>query len=696
MIGAGPPLKRRINLSKFSDSPNDINNSQIKSNVNPYNGLNYSQRYYKILEVRKTLPAWMERERFLELLARNNTLILIGETGSGKTTQIPQFALSASWLGNKSIAVTQPRRVAAISVAARVSEELDVELGSFVGYSIRFEEKSCPSTRLKFLTDGMLLREAQSDNLLSKYGLIVLDEAHERTISTDILFGIVKGVIEKRTDLKVVVMSATLDAGKFRSYFKHAEVLMIPGKMYPVEIIYSNKPEKDYLKSAVAKVVEIHRNEPHGDILVFLTGEEEIENGKLLIEKALLEYDDIDTQLFVFPLYSSLPSAQQSKVFETVNGRKCILSTNIAETSLTIDGIVYVIDTGFSKQKVYNPRTRMESLLVSQISKASANQRTGRAGRTRPGKCFRLYTEFSYSTLVESTFPEILRSNISSVILSLKKLGIDDLVHFDFMDPPAPETMMRALEELNFLGALDDEGELTSKGSIMADFPIEPQLARTLIDSGHYKCTSSVLSIIAMLSVPYCFIRPRDRANQADEMKSQFSHEGGDHMTLLNVFNDFVKKCDVTPDYFDVDTCKSYCNTNFLNFRSFSNAINVRKQLDKLLHKHNLVNDDNNREESAIIDAFLNGFFQQVALRSSKGHYLTLRDGQMVLLHPSTVLLTHPEWVIYHEFVLTTKSYIRTVSAIKGSKLAKLASEYLQNIELKGEVLHKVRSLSRF
>jgi len=410
------------------------------------------------------------------------------------------------------VACTQPRRVAAMSVAKRVADEMDVPLGAEVGYNIRFEDCTGPKTILKYMTDGMLLREAMNDPLLSRYCTIILDEAHERTLATDILMGLMKNIAKNRPDLKIVIMSATLDAQKFQHYFNDAPLLAVPGRTHPVEIYYTPEAEKDYLEAALRTVLQIHVTEKEGDILLFLTGEEEIEDA---CRKITLEADELirETEcgpLRVCPLYGSLPPQQQQKIFDPappprvpggVPGRKVVIATNIAETSLTIDGIVYVVDPGFSKQKVYNPRIRVESLLVSPISKASAQQRAGRAGRTRPGKCFRLYTEEAFrKELIEQTYPEILRSNLGNTVLELKKLGVDDLVHFDFMDPPAPETMMRALEELNYLACLDDDGNLTALGRMASEFPLDPQLAVMLISSPEFYCSNEILSLTALLS----------------------------------------------------------------------------------------------------------------------------------------------------------------------------------------------------
>ncbi|KAL9397229.1 hypothetical protein Peur_011482 [Populus x canadensis] len=667
------------------------NNNGGSSLINRWNGKPYSQRYYDILEKRKNLPVWHQKEDFLQVLKKHQVIILVGETGSGKTTQIPQFVLEAVELESPDkrrkmmIACTQPRRVAAMSVSRRVAEEMDVTIGEEVGYSIRFEDCSSARTVLKYLTDGMLLREAMTDPLLERYKVIILDEAHERTLSTDVLFGLLKEVLKNRPDLKLVVMSATLEAEKFQGYFGEAPLMKVPGRLHPVEIFYTQDPERDYLEAAIRTVVQIHLCEPLGDILVFLTGEEEIEDACRKITKEIGNLGDQVGPVKVVPLYSTLPPAMQQKIFEPAppplqeggpSGRKIVVSTNIAETSLTIDGIVYVIDPGFSKQKVYNPRVRVESLLVSPISKASAHQRSGRAGRTQPGKCFRLYTEKSFNQdLQPQTYPEILRSNLANTVLTLKKLGIDDLVHFDFMDPPAPETLMRALEVLNYLGALDDEGNLTKLGEIMSEFPLDPQLSKMLVVSPEFNCSNEILSISAMLSVPNCFVRPREAQKAADEAKARFGHIDGDHLTLLNVYHAY-KQNNEDP---------SWCYENFVNHRALKAADNVRQQLVRIMARFNLKlcsTDFNSREYYINIrKSILAGYFMQVAHLEQSGHYLTVKDNQVVHLHPSNCLDHKPEWVIYNEYVLTSRNYIRTVLDIRGEWLVDIAPHYydLQN-----------------
>jgi len=432
--------------------------------------------------------------------------------------------------------------------------------------------------------------------------------------------------------------------------------------------------------SLIRTVVQIHLCEGEGDILIFLTGEQEIEDACKKTKSEIEALGDQVPDVVVLPLYSTLPMDRQRAIFDPPPpprkpggppGRKIIFSTNIAETSLTIDGIVYVVDPGFAKQKVYNPRIRVESLLVSPISKASAHQRAGRAGRTKPGKCFRLYTEKAFrKELMEQTYPEILRSNLGNVVLELKKLGIDDLVHFDFMDPPAPETLMRALELLNYLGALDDDGNLTELGSLMAEFPLEPELSKMLLYSPQLNCSNEILSIVAMLNTPNPYLRPKEAAKAADEAKARFQHTDGDHLSLLNTYHAYKNN----------QESAAWCYDNFLNHRSMKSADSVRAQLLRVMTRQQLELKSADFQSKDyypnIRKCLLSGFFMQVAHLERTGHYLTVKDNQVVALHPSTVLQHKPEWALYNEFVLTSKNYIRMVTDVRGEWLVELAPHY--------------------
>ncbi|GKY95405.1 hypothetical protein MPSEU_000502000 [Mayamaea pseudoterrestris] len=692
-------------------------NADTANAFNQWTGLAYSSRYYSILESRTKLPVYNFKQDLIGAVKKNQVVIVEGETGSGKTTQIPQFLVDAGLVepGQTAVACTQPRRVAATSIAARVAEEMDVQLGEEVGYTIRFEDVShLYKTVLKFVTDGMLLREAMSDPLLKRYSVIVLDECHERTVATDILMGLLQQVLPERSkgskygELKVVVMSATLDAKKFQEYFHGAPLMKVPGRTFPVDVFYTAEPERNYVEAAIRTTIHIHEFEGPGDILLFLTGEQEIEQACDQIREKAAGMGKDKPELVVYPLYSSLPPQQQKLVFNPAPGprvtggppgRKIIVSTNVAETSLTIDGIVYVVDPGFCKQKVYNPRVRVESLLVSPISRASARQRAGRAGRTRPGKCFRLYTEESFhKDLHETTYPEILRSQMSSVVLTLKKLKIDDLVHFDFLDPPAPETLMRALEQLNYLGALDDEGELTDVGYQMGELPLDPQLSKLLLISPDYGCSSEIASIVACMSVPQIFMRPIDSAKAADAAKAQFANADSDHITLLNAFFAYM----MTPE----KDRKRWAYDNFLNDRSLLNAINIRRQIEGIMRKLDvpLITSDTKGDGSFAItnirQALTAGMFMQTAYRQRDGQYLTVKDNQVVSIHPSSVVISRPEWVIFEEFALTSKNFIRTVTVTLVDWLIEVAPHYfdLENFpecEAKNELEKAYARLAR-
>lgn len=527
------------------------------------------EKVSSIEATRKSLPVYEYRDELLAAIEEHQVLIVEAETGSGKTTQLPQYLHEAGYTRNgQKIGCTQPRRVAAMSVAARVAEEMGVRLGQQVGYSIRFEDATSDKTVLKYMTDGMLLREFLTDPELSSYSALVIDEAHERTLSTDILFGLVKvspwvcvharvvlvsiahtshsqDIARFRPELRLLISSATLNAQKFAKYFDDAPIFRIPGRRYAVDLHYTAQPEANYIHAAVTTVFQIHTTQPKGDILVFLTGQEEIEAMEENLKETAMALGDKVPELIIAPIYANLPSDMQAKIFEPTppNARKVVLATNIAETSITIDGVVYVIDPGFVKQNNYNPKTGMESLVVEPISRASASQRSGRAGRVGPGKAFRLYTKWAYNNeLLEDTIPEIQRTNLGNVVLMLKSLGINDLLHFDFLDPPPAETLIKSLENLYALGALNHQGHLTRLGRRMAEFPVDPQLSKAIIQSEQFGCTEEVLTIVSMLQEAHAMMfRPKDKKMHADKAHQNFQKPGGDHFTFLNIWEQWVE-----------------------------------------------------------------------------------------------------------------------------------------------------------
>ncbi|KAL5518812.1 PRP22 [Sanghuangporus vaninii] len=625
-----------------------------------------------IQDQRKALPIYKLRDPLLQAIRDHQVLIVVGDTGSGKTTQMTQYLAEEGYADKGKIGCTQPRRVAAMSVAKRVAEEVGCRLGQEVGYTIRFEDCTSPETRIKYMTDGMLQRECLLDPLVSAYSVIMLDEAHERTIATDVLFGLLKKAVKKRPDLKLIVTSATLDAEKFSKYFFECPIFSIPGRTYPVEVLYTKEPESDYLDASLITVMQIHLSEPPGDILLFLTGQEEIDTACEILYERMKALGPQVPELIILPVYSALPSEMQSRIFDPAppGARKVIIATNYAETSITIDGIYYVVDPGFVKQNAYDPRLGMDSLVVTPISQAQARQRAGRAGRTGPGKCYRLYTEVAYrNEMLPNPIPEIQRSNLSNTILLLKAMGVNDLLNFDFMDPPPAQTLLTALEQLYALSALDEEGLLTRLGRKMADFPMEPQMAKMLIASVELGCSEEILSIVAMLSVQNVFYRPKEKQAQADSKKAKFHQPEGDHLTLLAVYNGWKASKFSNP----------WCYENFIQARSMRRAQDVRKQLLGIMdrYKHDIISAG--RDYNRVRKALCSGFFRNAAKKDPQEGYKTLVEGTPVYIHPSSALFNRPpEWLIYNELILTTREYCHTVTAIEPKWLVEVAPQFFK------------------
>jgi pre-mRNA-splicing factor ATP-dependent RNA helicase DHX16 len=633
-------------------------------------------------ETRKSLPIFQFRDEIIQAVRDHQVLIIVGETGSGKTTQLPQYLHEAGFTkGGMKIGCTQPRRVAAMSVAARVAEEMGVKVGNEVGYAIRFEDATSDKTVLKYMTDGMLLRELLTEPDLSQYSALMIDEAHERTVPTDIACGLLKDIARARPDLKLLISSATMDARKFQKYFDDAPIFNIPGRRYSVDVHYTAQPEANYLAAAITTVFQIHMSQGKGDILVFLTGQEEIEAAEANLQETARKLGSKVRELIVCPIYANLPSDLQAKIFEPTpeGARKVVLATNIAETSLTIDGIVYVIDPGFVKENVFNPRTGMESLVVTPCSRASAGQRAGRAGRVGPGKCFRLYTKQAYmNELDENTTPEIQRTNLTGVILLLKSLGINDLLDFDFMDPPPQDTIVRAVELLYALGALNNAGDLTKLGRQMAEFPTDPMLSKAILAADKQGCVDEVLSIIAMLGeASALFYRPKDKKIHADSARARFTNkDGGDHMSLLNIWNEWV----------DSDYSYVWAKENFLQQRSLSRARDVRDQLARLCDRVEVdaTSSVGVGDIVPIQKAITAGFFPNAArLQRGCDSYRTVKNGQVVYLHPSSVLIeVNPKWVIYFELVLTSKEYMRSNMPLKPEWLMETAPHFYKKKDI--------------
>ncbi|TAQ90968.1 hypothetical protein B7494_g718 [Chlorociboria aeruginascens] len=634
-------------------------------------------------ETRKSLPIYAFRDQFLDALDDFQTLVIVGETGSGKTTQLPQYLHEAGYTKDGlKVGCTQPRRVAAMSVAARVADEMGVKVGNEVGYSIRFEDSTSDKTVLKYMTDGMLLREFMTEPDLGGYSALMIDEAHERTVHTDILLALVKDLARERPDLKLLISSATMNAKKFSDYFDGAPIFHVPGRRYPVDIHYTPQPEANYLAAAITTIFQIHTSQGKGDILVFLTGQDEIEAAEQNISEISRKLGSRVPELVICPIYANLPSELQSKIFEpTPDGaRKVVLATNIAETSLTIDGIVYVIDPGFVKENIYNPATGMSKLVAVPCSRASASQRSGRAGRVGPGKCFRLYTKWAFmNEMDEDTTPEIQRTNLNGVVLQLKSLGINDLLEFEFMDPPPTETLIGALNQLFALQALNHQGELTKLGRQMAEFPTDPMLAKAILAADKLGCVEEVLSIVSMLSeASALFFRPKDKKIHADSARARFTvKEGGDHLTLLNIWNQWV----------DSDFSYVWSKENFLQQRSLTRARDVRDQLAKLCERVEVtVSTVGAGDLVPIQKAITAGFFPNAArLQRGGDSYRTVKNSTTVYIHPSSVLMdSNPpiKMVVYYELVQTTKEYMRSCMPIKPEWLHEAAPHFHKKKDL--------------
>ncbi|KAH3758803.1 pre-mRNA-splicing factor ATP-dependent RNA helicase DEAH10 [Pelomyxa schiedti] len=622
-----------------------------------------------IEEHRKNLPIFKERSKLTSILRNEKALVIVGDTGSGKTTQLPQYLFEDDLLQGKMIGITQPRRVAAITIAQRVAEEMGTHVGGLVGYTVRFEDVTSPATKLKFLTDGMLLREAMLDPMLNNYSIIILDEAHERTVHTDILFGLIKHILETRSDMKVVVMSATLDPTLFATYFS-AKIHYIPGRQYPVELFYTPEAEPDYLDAVLITVLQIHLEEPPGDILVFLTGKEEIEATEKLLEEKAEKLPPDSMRMMICPIFAALASEHQMRVFEpTLPGvRKVVLATNIAETSITISGIKYVVDTGVVKARAWNTRVGIETLAVIAVSKAQAKQRCGRAGRQAPGKCFRLYTEGTYLDFKDNTTPEIKRCNLATVILQMLVVGIKNVVKFDYLDKPPLDSLRRAFAELHSLDAVNSEMELTDTGKHMSRFPVDPKFAKVLLASQTYKCSKEVLTIISMLTVETVFAigTGKEQKLRADAARKRFLSMDGDHFVALSIYKEWSR----SPKKL------LWANDNCINFKSMRHVEQVREQLEEYMTAAKMdVNLTCGTEDtSAIRKCFITGFFQQTALAQPNKTYLTILSNKVVSIHPSSVMHAfNPPCVLYNDLVWTQKPYMLQIMQIDEAWLPEVA-----------------------
>ncbi|PSN62786.1 ATP-dependent RNA helicase-like protein [Corynespora cassiicola Philippines] len=677
----------------------------------------------ELLPIRKALPIWPHAESIRGALRKNNILVLTGETGSGKSTQVPQFLASEPWC-NKAIAITQPRRVAAISLARRVSEEMGSFLGnqspaSKVGYSVRFDNAAGPNTKIKFLTEGMLLQEMLRDPDLNQYSAVVVDEVHERSVNVDLILGFLRNLVSKvekgkrrNSPLKVVVMSATADVEGLVNFFGEGLELAqtsqsekkedrkagkekngneetssktnimdqistcyVEGRQFPVKTVYLPQPTQDWVETALKLIFQIHYKEPlPGDILVFLTGQDTIEGLEKLIKDYAEGMDRDVPKLLPLPLFAALPQHAQQLIFNPTppRTRKVILATNIAETSVTVPGVRFVIDCGKSKVKQFRNRLGLESLLVKPISKSAAIQRKGRAGREAPGQCYRLYTEDGYKELEERTTPEILRCDLSAALLTLKARGVEDVLSFPLLDRPPREALEKALLHLLQLRALDESGTLSDVGRKIAQFPLSPTLGRVLVEAASRACLPAVIDIIAALSVENVFLNlvTEERKEEAEEARRELFRREGDHLTLLVTVRRYAEE--------HADR-RAWCERHFVSHRAMGNVMNVRKQLRQQCVALKLIPADafpagqeevspapTEDDAKAILASLLRGFVANTARLIPDGSYRTLMGNQTVAIHPSSVLFGRKtEALVFTEFVFTGRAWARGVSAVQ-------------------------------
>ncbi len=681
-------------------------------------------------EARKALPLWPRQDDIRRLLRQKDVVVLVGETGSGKSTQVPQFLYPEKWCQRRKvkvavnatggtqevnvggmIAITQPRRVAATTLAHRVSREAGTPLSGggangtdkgspskgLVGYSVRFDHRVPTGTRLKYLTEGMLLQELLRDPHLRQYSAIVVDEIHERSVDVDLLSGFLKQIISGDKagrggiPLKVIIMSATANVDTIKAFFSDqasepkdsVAFLQVEGRQFPVDITHTPKPVPDIQESLLKTIFKLHTEESlsdkHGrkDILAFLTGQEEIESAQRLIEEHATTLDPKLPKVKVFPLFGQLSMEAQHDAFQPIKGgfaRKIVLATNIAETSVTVPGVRYVIDCGKSKVKQFRPRLGMESLLAMPISKSSAIQRAGRAGREGPGKCFRLYTEETYETLEKADLPEILRTDVLSAVLTMKARGIDDVLDFPLMDRPEIESVENALVQLHILGAIRDDGSISELGRKMVSFPVTPRYARVLLASADpkYDCLLEVIDIISCVTSGediFLQLRSEEAREEVKEARNELFRREGDLLTYLTTMQRYMAE--------DSDRLR-WCKERKINLRNMKRAQNIRKQLRGLCVRQGMMEQPaedpqpfmpaSPEKASLILKCFLRGFTLKSAVLAPDRSYVTSHGKHVVAIHPSSVLHGQKkEAIMFLEHVFTVKNYAKKVSAIQAA-----------------------------
>jgi len=645
------------------------------------------------------LPIVLRRRDIVAAIRENPVVIITGETGSGKSTQIPKMCLEAGRGRRGLVGCTQPRRVAAVTVAQRIAEELGEEPGGVVAYKIRFEERSGPATRIRMMTDGILLMEAQADPRLSRYDTIIVDEAHERSLNIDFVLGIVKNLLLHRRDLRVVITSATIDAEKFSRFYGNAPIIEVSGRLYPVEVRWrpvdkalEEEGDLTYIDAAVRNVEELLAEDPHGDILVFMPREQDIREACDLLESRA------DGDVLVLPLFARLSWGEQKRIFQSTAQRKIVVATNIAETSITIPGIRYVVDTGLARLLQYNPRTRTTSLPVKKVSRSSADQRKGRCGRVEGGVCIRLYDEGSYGERPLFTPPEISRANLAEVILRMLSLNLGKIQSFPFVDPPQPRSIKDGIDMLQELGAIaakkkeEREGDdrpytLTDLGRRMARLPMDPRISRMILEADAKGCVEEVTVIASALTIPDPRERPLDREEEADRMHTPFRDPASDFLTLLNIWNAFHRTLESLKTQ---NRMRKFCKAHFLSYRRMREWRDVYEQIRGILSeggswKKRAAATTPGREKSpppspeerfaAIHKSILSGYLSNIAVKKEKNLYAATRGREVMLFPGSGLFGRGGAWIVAAEMVETSRLFARTAASIESSWLEELGGD---------------------
>jgi len=615
------------------------------------------------------LPITLEKQRIIQAIKDYPVIIVAGETGSGKTTQLPKFCLEAGLGRNGIIGHTQPRRIAARSVAMRIAAELKTPLGTVVGYKVRFSDKTQASTRIKVMTDGILLSELQQKKSLPAYDCLIIDEAHERSLNIDFILGYLKTLLTKRADLKVLITSATIDVERFSQFFNDAPIFEISGRSYPVEVVHL-PPEMAQAEDpalAVLSAVDMACMRGSGDILIFLSGEKEIRE----VMEVLTAHHPTAK---ILPLYSRLSVSDQQKVFQEFSARKIIVTTNVAETSLTVPNIRFVIDAGLARVSRYNYRNKLQRLPIEPISQASCEQRMGRCGRVGPGICYRLYTKEDYLSRPIFTEPEILRTNLAGVILKMLALGIKKIESFPFIEPPDNRFIKDGFTLLERLGAVSENRQITRIGKVLANIPIEPKLGRMMIAANHYGALQEILIIVSALSIVDPRERPQEFIAKADLAHKAFQHESSDFMSFLKLWEFLhVGKNTLSHNQF-----RKYCRTHFLSYIRVCEWFDVYQQLEDLAKELGFKKNQVAADYSLIHKSLLTGLLDTIGMKEDKKEYLGARNIKFTL-HPASALFKKsPQWVMACEIVHTSKNYARTNAKIETPMIEEVGKAFLK------------------